>query len=147
MKVDYVQKNKEEFLRLKNILSAMTQELWLKKMDRNWTVGNSLLHLAFWDKMTYERLSQWKSGGVLAPVPDAGNIDAMNASVRAMSNVMDHKNASEFIIQCAEMIDEMVAKFMPPDLDLLRDSGKERWFMRYVHRSEHLDKVEAVFAS
>ena len=141
MENNYLVKNKRELDRLKNVLDKMNESLWNHKMG-NWEVGSQLLHLAFWDKLTFIRLSEWKHSGNLAQIPDSITIDAINASFKSYFSLLDWKKCIFLILECAREIDDLVAGFNSEELKLLQDAGKERWYLRYIHRSEHLDKIE-----
>ena len=142
--MSFQEDNSAETERLRALLSKLDASTWNKDAGGGWTVGTMICHLGFWDRMTSARILAWKSHGRLTAIPDTDNVEAINESVRFLSQGVDLAQGTRLALQAASEIDSLAASLSPAELKALESSGRERWFRRSLHRQAHLEKLERV---
>jgi len=138
----FTEDNKAQLDRMRSLLAALDSSSWDKDIGGGWTVGTMICHLGFWDRMTSARILAWRSHGRLTSVPDADNVEAINDSVRFLSQGVDLAHGTRLAIQAASEIDAIAASLSPKELSDLESSGRDRWFKRSLHRQGHLERLE-----
>ncbi len=144
--MDFFAANKLQKDRLTALLARLSADLWRKDLGGGWTVGTQLCHLAFWDKKTTVRIRLWLDTGRLTAVPDEDNINAINDAARFLCAGIDFENGKRLVTEAADEIDALVASLDAERQRALETTGRERWFKRYFHRQNHLDRIEAALA-
>lgn len=128
--------------RLEMLLEKLNEENWLKDLGGGWTIGTMLCHLSFWDRMTAVRIHHWLKTGRLTPIPDDDNIDAINDSTRYLFSAIPLEGGRTLILETTREIDNLIAGLTDEKLAQLDANGRERWYRRYFHRQDHLDRIE-----
>lgn len=138
--------NKTQTRRLESLIAALDDSAWTKDIGGGWTIGTMICHLAFWDRMTAARIRFFQTHGRLTSVPDADNIEAINNSVRLLSEGLDRHAGGKLAIKCAHEIDELAASLSDAQRTELENTGRDRWFKRFLHRQIHLARIERSLA-
>ena len=141
----YLARNKASRARLLSLLENLTAaDLAAKFGDGDWTVGQSLGHLAFWDRFVAAR---WSAALAAAPGTQplvfpselAGLLnDALPPTWLALA---ENGGLTREVREAAEQIDGIIATL--PDIALVAEVLAERPALldRSIHRLEHLDEL------
>ncbi|MDH4200232.1 MAG: hypothetical protein OEV66_07640 [Spirochaetia bacterium] len=140
--MNFIEENNSTRKKINDILKRITNDEWQTEIGGGWTAGTMLCHIAFWDKMTINRLLAWKQGGNLATVPEKETIDAVNDSVRSMCSFIAFEKGVFLVSKYMEEIDTFVSQLEASQIKELEDSGRGRWFQRNLHRQLHLELLE-----
>ena len=115
----------------------------------SWTVGQTLGHLAFWDRFV---ASRWRAALAVRPGNEPGPMpddlaDLLNSALEPMLAALGAASG-DFIraeaVAAAEAIDDLIAG-LPGEASMTRIvAERPRLLDRSVHRNEHLDAIERV---
>ena len=144
--MSFANENKSETKRLESLIAKLDDAAWHKDIGGGWTIGTMICHLAFWDRMTSARIRFFQTHGRLTSVPDADNIEAINNSVRHLSEGLDRHAGGTLALKCAHEIDELAAALSEAERLELESTGRDRWFKRFLHRQIHLTRIERALA-
>ncbi len=75
----YVTRTTASRERLESVVARLRDEDYGRDAGGGWTIGTLLAHLAFWDRLTLERLGRWERDGFSATPVDA---DPINEAAR-----------------------------------------------------------------
>ncbi len=128
--------------RIRALAERLTDEQLRHPVGEHWTVGVTLVHLAFWDRRVLDVLDRTEVAGV---VVDVGIDIAVNDLSLPIWSAVPPREGARLAIEAAEAVDARLGGY-PADLvdALLVDHG--RWVRRSLHRSEHLDEVDRALA-
>lgn len=140
--MNFNEKNDNSRKKISDILNRISDSQWHTEIGGGWTVGTMLCHIAFWDKMTIERLQVLKETGNLTSVPEKDNLDVINDSVRYMCSAFSLEAGKRLVIDCMNQVDLLVSQLTPDEIKILQESGRERWIQRNLHREIHLPGLE-----
>ena len=138
----YVEENKRERQRLRQLVARLTDEELAHPLGDDWTIAIALAHLAFWDQRSLTLIRKWKKAGVVEPSPI--DIDVTNEALLHLWRRLAPRAAAELAVERAEAVDreleetseEMIAR-------IERDDDPWRVY-RCRHRKMHLDQIEAL---
>ena len=104
-----------------------------------WTAAAILAHVAFWDRLMYQR---WRSTlrygrRMPDPIPDGLEDWVNDASISVWASLTAEAAAAE-ALAAAEELDAFVATIPDDVIQELRITGKSRFVDRSHHRREHI---------
>jgi uncharacterized damage-inducible protein DinB len=154
----YNEKNAETRRRLAALVERLRPEDMVLRTDpsdaSSWTIAQTLAHVAFWDASMAKR---WRtaieaagSDGQVEPIAISSTIaDATNDPLSAFIVVLTEQLGLAIgreAVAAADDVDALIVKVgdrIPPSLPATRPSSVHRW----VHRREHIEKIEAALAA
>jgi hypothetical protein len=108
----------------------------------DWTVGQILAQLAFWDRWAEQLLIRWRSGGLPAPaVPDWYDT-AIDAALADQWKALPVATAATLALNAATRVDREIAHTETPVLAALAASGQTHLLNRHTYRNAALDKID-----
>jgi hypothetical protein len=125
--------------RLEGMVARLRDEDYGRDAGGGWTVSALFAHLAFWDRLTLERLSRWERDGFTATPVDA---DPINDAARPGWLAIPGKAAVAEVVAAARLTDDRMAKVRDDLISAIVGAGRLRAIDRSVHRNEHLDQIE-----
>jgi hypothetical protein len=142
----YIEPNRAELQRLRDLLGRLTDEQLVHPMDAGWTPASYLLHMAFWDQRVAVMLEAWGPDGTgPAPIYDDPGVDWINDTTKPIFLGVPPRVAANLSLAAAEASDAAVAAMSD---DLLAKDEETGWIinpLRAEHRREHLDELEHLF--
>jgi hypothetical protein len=137
-----LQGNRKERERLLALVAGLKESDFQRRLPNGWTIGVTLVHLAFWDLRQAAMLKRWLEQGV-KPAPIASmDPDVVNGPLATLSETIPSQAVVKLVTDAAQAIDELVKKLTPAQAEELSQSGLERNIHRAQHRRHHLDKIE-----
>ena len=138
----YIEANTRERERLRALAQRLDDEALTAPVNEYWTVAGVLGHIAYWDIRVLvlaekiQRGEPWAAGDA---EPDG---DWLNDSTRPLIHAIAPREAAQFALRIAEQCDALVAE-LPPERLWPGDPDCPISALRYEHRAEHLDEIEA----
>ena len=140
----YIEANDRERERLRALVEGLDDEALGYPVNEYWTVAGVLAHIAFWDQRTLvlsEKIHRGEPWDASDTEPEA---DWLNDTTRPLLHAIAPRAAAQLALQIAELTDARVAevgpRLWPADPDCPISA------LRYEHRGEHLDEIEAALA-
>ena len=138
----YIDANNRERERLRALVERLDDDALATPVNEYWTVAGVLGHIAYWDIRVLvlaekiERGEPWSAGDA---EPEG---DWLNDTTRPLIHAIAPRVAAELALQTAEQCDARVAE-LPPERLWPGDPDCPISALRYEHRAEHLDEIEA----
>ena len=145
MTFPYSQENIDSRHRLESLAGRLTDTDLALSTDYGWTVGALLAHLAFWDHRMLVILRRWKASGL-----DESPVDSMavNDALKVICHALDPRTAAELALFAARQLDaelDMLApEFVKQIEEHIEATGTQFRMNRALHRTGHLDDIEAL---
>ena len=113
--------------------------------DGTWNVGQTLAHLAFWDRLMAARWEAAAGAGLSQPVPIPGAVaDLLNDSLAPAWRILsegDPKALFTEVVAATSAVDSIIDGL--PDQTFAITGLNERVVDRSLHRTEHADQIDA----
>lgn len=139
MDQSFIELNRASTERIRSLVSRLSDNEMQQRVGEHWTVAITLAHLAFWDRRVLDVLDRTeKDGKVSAPEIDI----TVNDLSLPLWAAIPPREAARLAIETAEALDKRLENFSPKRLEEVYAYNK-RWVIRSLHRSEHLDEVDA----
>ena len=135
----FVELNRASTNRIRALAASLTDEEMQHPVGEHWTVGIALAHLAWWDRRVMYVLDMTERNDELF-VPEI-DIFVNDLSLPLWAAVPP-REAARIAIESAEALDQWLESYPPALLEEIYAYNK-RWVVRALHRSEHLDEVDA----
>ena len=132
--------NDAERARLADLISRLTDEDLIRPLPSGeWTVADTLGHLAFYDRRAQVLVEKFLREGV-SPAPY--DFQSLNDALLPMLRRMAPRTIAEEALAAAEAADTAAARVSPEllaDIETRNEVAPDRW----KHRKMHLDEIEA----
>jgi uncharacterized protein (TIGR03083 family) len=132
--------NDAERARLADLISRLTDEDLIRPLlSGEWTVVDTLGHLAFYDRRAQVLMEKFLREGV-SPAPY--EFQSLNDALLPMLRRMAPRALAEEALAAAEAADTAAARVSPQllaDIETRNEVAPNRW----KHRKMHLDEIEA----
>ena len=142
-----IAENEIERARLCRLVASLSDEMMARDVGHGgWTVGVTLAHLAFWDRINLEKLEEAERIGELKkPVGPDGWNDRMNDGMLTWWLNLSPVQVKYDVVATAQEVDRKLAVL--PDW-LVKEilSSRPRTIIRAVHRREHLAEIERLLS-
>lgn len=137
----YINENNSERMRLKALVAGLSDDDLSCSVNARWTVGVTLMHLAFWDRLWLAKFEEWERTGTVQ-IPQMGEaVHGINDGMLPWWRMIAPAQVRYEVIAAAEAVDSKVATLPDPVVDAVM-AVRPRTLTRAIHRREHLDKVE-----
>ena len=142
----YVERNRTELVRLRGLVTRLTDDELARPVNESWTVAGVLGHIAFWDGRALFLVEKLMRGEPFTSSDEEPeDVDWINDATRPLIHAIPPRRAAELALNIAETTDERLASL---DSELLRktwpsDPNSPVNAIRADHRGEHLDEIEA----
>jgi Mycothiol maleylpyruvate isomerase N-terminal domain len=144
---DFVEENNASRLELNDLISRLDERSFNIEVGPGWTVSTVLCHLAFWDQRVLFVLKKWKSAGFEPSRLTPLSVDSINQAAAAIARAVPGPAAARLAIESAAAVDSQVAETGDELASQMLSAGFERFLRRYLHRREHLQKIEKALAA
>jgi uncharacterized damage-inducible protein DinB len=136
----FVAENNAERVRLRALVSRLSDADLALPMPGGWTVASVLGHVAFWDQRILVLLESLERSGP-APEMNEADVDWINDAAKPMLLALPPRRAAELTVAIAEAVDRKV-EALPDDFVARSASKNPINLLRAEHRREHLDEIE-----
>ena len=137
----FIQENTESRKNLEDFVRRLSKDDLRRPDASGWTVAALLAHLAFWDQRVIVLLRRWKENGVDASPVDA---NAVNDALKPLCLALDPAAAVELCLSSAQEVDAELEVIDSKLVQEIQDSPNHFRFNRSLHRSDHLNEIEAL---
>jgi hypothetical protein len=139
----FVECNRASAERIRALAARLTDEEMQHPVGEHWTVAIALAHLAFWDRRVQYVLDMTERDGKLF-IPE---IDIfVNDLSLPLWAAIPPREAARLAIETATALDRQLEGYSPALLEQIQTYNR-RWVDRSLHRSEHLDEIDAALAA
>jgi hypothetical protein len=139
----FVERNRASAERIRALAARLTDEEMQHPVGEHWTVAIALAHLAFWDRRVQYVLDMTERDGKLF-IPE---IDIfVNDLSLPLWAAIPPREAARLAIETATALDRQLEGYSPALLEQIQ-TYNGRWVDRSLHRSEHLDEIDAALAA
>jgi hypothetical protein len=139
----FVERNRASAERIRALAARLTDEEMQHPVGEHWTVAIALAHLAFWDRRVQYVLDMTERDGKLF-IPE---IDIfVNDLSLPLWAAIPPREAARLAIETATALDRQLEGYSPALLEQIQTYNR-RWVDRSLHRSEHLDQIDAALAA
>ena len=138
----YIEANTRERERLRALVEGLDDEALTSPVNEYWTVAGVLGHIAYWDIRILVLAEKIDRGEPWAEGDAEPEGDWLNDTTRPLIHAIAPRVAAELALQTAEQCDARVAE-LPPERMWPADPDCPISALRYEHRAEHLDEIEA----
>jgi hypothetical protein len=133
--VDYVAENAAARDRILYLVRDLTDDEFLKPVGAHWTIGSTLAHLTFWDRVHVGRLRRAIADGLAAPPPlPDGLTDVINDGVLATWLSIPGRASMQLFETASREVDEYLRLLDPAVVEAVRLAGMPRLVERFRHR-------------
>jgi len=138
----YIEANTRERDRLRALIEGLDDDALEAPVNEYWTVAGVLGHIAYWDIRVLVLAEKIDRGEPWVPADAEPDGDWLNDSTRPLIHAIRPRDAARFALRIAEQTDARVAE-LPLDRLWPHDPDSPINAMRFDHRGEHLDEIEA----
>lgn len=138
----FIEANTRERERMRALVEGLDDDALEAPVNEYWTVAGVLGHIAYWDIRVLVLAEKIDRGEPWAPGDAEPDGDWLNDSVRPLIHEIRPRDAARFALRIAEQTDARVAE-LPPERLWPDDPDGPINAMRFDHRGEHLDEIEA----
>ena len=141
----FVISNEASRIRIERLVARLTESDDTVRIDADWTVAALLGHVAFWDRFHAARWRAALAAGqvVPGPMPEA---DLINDALFRLLWRLPARGAAEAALEAAAAANTTIASLSDASVEAARAAGMPRLLDRSLHRTEHLDAIEAALA-
>ncbi len=143
MDTGYSERNRTQTRRLKGLLSLTDEDLQ-RPVGEHWTVGIALAHIQYWDGRAVGAIEAWRRHGLPLTLWTDGE-GVINDVRLPVWREVPPREAMEQAIRTAEALDRIVEDLSPEEAEAVA-AQRYRVLDRSMHRSEHLDEIEAALS-
>lgn len=138
----YIEANDRERERLRRLVESLDDDALTAPVNESWTVAGVLGHMAYWDIRVLVLAEKIDRGAPWAPGDAEPEGDWLNDSTRPLIHAIAPRRAAQLALETAERCDARVAD-LPPERLWPGDPDCPISALRWEHRAEHLDEIEA----
>jgi len=132
--------------RLRALVARLSDDELGRPMPGGWTVAAVLAHAAYWDARAVYWLDEWARGTAPSPYVHE-NVEAVNDAAKPLCLALQPRIAADLALRLAEEADGKVKALSDAMLATIRATGGPPFNLsRAIHRKEHLDDIERLFA-
>lgn len=131
--------NARERERLKALMGRLSDADLGRSLGHDWTVADTLVHLAFWDLRAVTLIDRFEKDGVS---PSPIDIHPVNDAIQALGRSIPPRAAARLAIDAAETVDRRIEAMPDRLIDAVAGAGSPFSLERHVHRAEHRDAIE-----
>lgn len=144
---EHDERNRLSRERMAALAARMDADDLRRPLGEHWTIAAGLLHLSFWDRFVLERWTHADAHGLATPAPfDALAEDRVNDTLTRLLLRVPPEEAIGQALEAALEVEQLIAGLSTDQVTAVERSERPRLVDRAIHRTEHLDEIEAVLA-
>jgi len=143
---DIVDGNRQSRERLRAIVARLSPADLGRPLSAGWTVADALAHLAFWDFRALNLLERWAQGPFTLNDEEDIEVDATNEAAHRLASGLAPELRARLAVEAADAVDGRIEAGGPALADAILSGGQPVNLMRFEHRLEHVEELEALFA-
>ncbi len=138
----FIEANTRERERMRALVEGLDDDTLEAPVNEYWTVAGVLGHIAYWDIRVLVLAEKIDRDEPWAPGDAEPDGDWLNDSTRPLLHAIRPRDAARLALEIAEQTDARVAE-LPLERLWPHDPVAPINAMRFDHRGEHLDEIEA----
>ncbi len=141
---DHDERNRLSRERLASLTARMDADALRRPLGEHWTIAAGLLHLSFWDRFVLERWKHAEAHGLDTPAAfDALAEDRVNDTLTRLLILVPPEESIGQALEAALAVEQLIAGLSTDQVTAVESSVRPRLVDRSIHRSEHLDEIDA----
>ncbi len=138
-----MERNAQSRERLAQLIARLRPEDYGRHVSDDWTVGVSLAHIAFWDRLALARWEQAAQAGERIPRALSDNLaDLINAASLQEWQALSPEAIAREAVQAAAAVDARLEQLEAGQVAEAIAAGFVRLIERNRHRNEHMDEID-----
>lgn len=129
--------NAAERQRLRDLVAGLGEEDFQRDLQRGWTVGAALAHIAFWDRRISVLIDRWLRDGL---TPSEVDLDVINDALLPQWRLVPAREAAQDLLAAMEEMDRKV-EALPAELVTEIVTRKLANLDRGNHRRGHRQEI------
>lgn len=139
----YVDRNREERERLRSVVARLSDaDLARMVPGTEWSIADTLAHLAFYDRRAQVLLEKYADEGVS---PSPYDFQTLNDALPHLTRLIPPRAIIDEVLAAAAAADAAAAALSPALLEQVR-AGSDVNPERAIHRKNHLNDIEPMLA-
>jgi hypothetical protein len=139
----YAERNDRERERLRALVARLGDDELRIPVNEHWTVAGVLGHVAFWDGRVLALAGKLERGEPFtASDTEPEDVDWINDATRPLIHAIAPRDVARLALRIAEETDQRVQD-LPPERMWPIDAASPINPLRWDHRAEHVDQIEA----
>ena len=140
----YSERNRLQTQRLKEFRRLSDEELQ-RPVGEHWTVAIALAHIQYWDGRAVGAIEAWRRHGLPLTLWTDGEGVVNDVLLPAWAECPPRETLEQ-AIKTAAVLDRIVEDLSPEEAEVV-SARRYRVLDRSMHRSEHLDEVDAALGT
>ncbi len=141
---DHDERNRLSGERIAALAARMDADDLRRPLGEHWTIAAGLAHIASWDRFVFERWTHADANGLAMPVKfSPGAEDVVNGTLTPLLMRVPADEAIQLALETALTVEQLIAGLSTERVETALRDGRERMVDRSIHRTEHLDEIEA----
>ncbi len=141
---DHDERNRRSSERMAQLAAKMDANVLRRPLGEHWTMAAGWLHIASWDRFVFERWTHADANSLLLPVTfSAGAEDVVNGTLTPLLLLIPADEAVGHALETALAVEQLIAGLSDERIEAAEGQGRLRMLDRSIHRTEHLDEMEA----
>ncbi len=141
---DHDERNRLSRERMVALTEPLDADALRRPLGEHWTIAAGLLHIASWDRFVFERWTHADLNDRVLPVTfSAGAEDVVNGTLTPLLLLIPAEAAVGHALETALAVNELISGLSSERIEAAERQGRLRMLDRSIHRTEHLDEIEA----
>lgn len=141
---DHDERNRLSRERMAALTDRIDADALRRPLGEHWTIAAGLLHIASWDRFVLERWTHADLDGLVLPVTfSAGAEDVVNGTLTPLLLLIPADKAVGQALESALAVEQLICGLSSERVEAAQGEGRLRMLDRSIHRTEHLDEIEA----
>lgn len=141
---DHDERNQQSRERMTALTERMDAETLRRPLGEHWTIAASLVHMSYWDGFVAQRWTHANANGLHTPASFESLLeDLVNDTLTPLLLRVPAGETIAPALEAALAVNEIIAALSDERVAAVQREGRVRVLDRSIHRTEHLDEIEA----
>lgn len=141
---DHDERNRLSRERLTALTKRMDADDLRRPLGEHWTIAASLVHMCYWDGFVAQRWTHANANGLHTPASFESLLeDLVNDTLTPLLLRVPADETIALALETALAANEIIAGLSDERVAAVLQEGSIRLVDRSIHRTEHLDEIEA----
>ncbi len=141
---DHDERNRLSLERMTALTQRMDADTLRRPLGEHWTIAAGLVHMSYWDGFVAQRWTHANANGLHTPASFESLLeDLVNDTLTPLLLRVPAEEAIAPALEAALAVNEIIAALSDERVEAVQREGRIRVLDRSIHRTEHLDEIEA----
>ncbi len=141
---DHDGRNRSSRERMAGLTERIDADTLHRPLGEQWTIAASFVHLTYWDSFVAQRWLHADANGLATPAPfDSLLEDLVNDTLTPLLLRVPGEESIGPALEAALAVERIIAGLSDERIEAVQREGRLRLIDRSIHRTEHLDEIEA----